>query len=449
MSVTMPAASRTAHPVRRHSWVWWLAAASCVFFGIMAMQFNLALRSDSQAWWSQVQARLTNDVYTYGPTSVQSMHPIYRKVVLAMSSHTALGGLAITLGVLQFVPALRRRFPKAHRAAGGIVLLGVALSMVGAITYLSRTPLTDIFASPSFGLALWALALACLSYVALAVMAIRRRDFRSHMGFMALMMATLLTAPVLRFEWALFGMALPYDMQGINQGVVTSLAVVTNLIMALWMYHIGARDLPMRRRVAVPSMGLLLVLAYVAMAVITHEALLAPWGVDLLSGWRTNIERLPLIAALWGLPAVILAWRVPREVAAVLNAKPVSSMSKTLTVLSALGALAIATRHSQHHVDAIGLTFYWASYGVISLALLVAARFSTREDEPWSLMVLFLSLSAALWPVLWLIGWWCGQPFVVAMWFAATVGAAGLSSNAFLTAFALRLPFGKAAAQTI
>lgn len=116
-------------------------------------------------------------------------------------------------------------------------------------------------------------------------------------------------------------------------------------------------------------------------------------------------------------------------------------MATLLTASCALGAILIAAGHSQHHVDAIGLTFYWASYGVISLGLLAAAHFSTRKDEPWSLMLLFLSLSAALWPLLWLVGWWCAQPFVVAMWFAATVGAAGLSSSAFLTAFALRLPF--------
>ena len=268
MSVTMPATSRTLSTRRITTWVWGLAAASCVFFGVMAMQFNMSLRNDTEGWWSLVQAGLTNEAYTYGPASVHTMYPTYRKVLLAMSSHTALGGMAITLGVLQFVPALRRHYPKAHRAAGGLVLLAVAASMVGAMTYLARTPLTNIFASPSFGLALWALALACLSYIALAVLAIRRRDFRSHMGFMALMMATLLTAPVLRFEWALFGMALPYDMHGINQGVVTSLAVVTNLIMALWMHHIGARDLPMRKRVAVPSMGLLRALAYTSMLVI-------------------------------------------------------------------------------------------------------------------------------------------------------------------------------------
>ncbi len=448
MSVTMPTESRTSNPARRHTLAWGLAGAACVFFGVMAMQFNQSLRNDTHGWWSQVQAGLTNEIYTYGPASVHTMYPTYRKVLLAMSSHTALGGLAMTLGVLQFVPALRRRYPKAHRAASGVVLLGVVVSMMGAMTYLSRTPFTDIYASPSFGLALWALALACLSYVVLAVLAIRRRDFRSHMGFMALMMATLLTAPVLRFEWALFGMALPYNMHGINQGVVTSLAVITNLIMAVWMHHIGAADLPMRRRIAVPSVGLLRVLAYSAMGVIAHEALLAPWGLDLLAGWRVPQEQLPASAALWGLSAIVLAWRVPREIVAVLAERGVSTVSKALTASCALGAIVIASGHSQHHVDAIGLTFYWASYGVISLGLLAAAHYSTRKDEPWSLMLLFLSLSAAVWPLLWLVGWWCAQPFVVAMWFAATVGAAGLSSSAFLTAFALRLPFFHTPAHT-
>lgn len=33
-------------------------------------------------------------------------------------------------------------------------------------------------------------------------------------------------------------------------------------------------------------------------------------------------------------------------------------------------------------VDALGLRFYWAAYGVLSLALLAAACRSRRQDEP-------------------------------------------------------------------
>ena len=60
-----------------------------------------------------------------------------------MSSHTALGGAALTLAVLQFVPALRRRYRLAHRFAGGVVMVGVGASMLGAHSYLARTPLAE------------------------------------------------------------------------------------------------------------------------------------------------------------------------------------------------------------------------------------------------------------------------------------------------------------------
>ncbi len=445
MAVSMSATSATGQQ-RPRAWAWILAAVICVLFGVMAMQFNFALRADDAGWWARVQAAMTSEAYSLGPGSAHLMYPTYRKALAAMTSHTLLGGFAITLGVLQFVPALRRRYRVAHRAVGGIVIVGVGASMIGALTYLVRTPLADIYASPAFGLALWALALACLSAVTAAVLAIRRRDFRSHMGFMALMMAALLTAPVLRLEWAVFGMVLPYDMHEINQGAVSSLAVLCVLIMTLWMHHIGAVDLPARRRMVVPTAALLSLFGYGATAVIVHEGLLAPLGFDLLGAWRGATERLPLIAVIWALPAALLAWRAPREIARVLDDQAITRIGVLLVALSALGAIAITARHDQQPVDALGLCFYWAAYGGLSLLLLLTGLCSRRNDEPWRLMVLFMAIAPTLWPALWLVGWLCGQTYMVSMWFAATVALTTMSAYAFLTAFGVRMPFGAARA---
>lgn len=430
---------------RRVSWAWLLAGATCVLFGVMAMEFNFALRADSANWWAQLQASVTGETYSLGPASAHAMYPTYRESLTAMSSHTALGGAALTLAVLQFIPALRRRYRLAHRLAGGLVMLGVGASMVGALSYLARTPLADIYASPGFGLALWALALACLAYLSLAVLALRRRDYRSHMGFMALMMGTLLTAPVLRIEWALFGITGAYDMDEVNQGVVASLAVLCNLIMALWMHHVGAGDLPARRRASVPTAPLLKFFGYGASAVIVHEGLLAPNGIDLIAAWRAAGESLPAVAAVWALPAAWLAATAPREIARVVAGHTLSRLSYTLLVVTGLTALLIAVLHAEAAVDSVGLRFYWAAYGLVTLALLLAARFSTRADEPWTLLVLFLTLAPVLWPALWLVAWLCAQSFTVAMWFAATVALAAMSANGFITAFGVRLPIGKAA----
>ncbi len=442
MAATMASPSTAQRAAR---WAWTAAALACVLFGVMAIEFNFALRADDSNWWARVQSALTSAAYSLGPASAHAMAPTYRRALAAMTSHTALGGATLALAVLQFAPGLRRRYRRAHRWAGGAVIVGAGASMLGALTYLARTPLSAVYASPAFGLALWALALACLAYLALAVVAIRRRDYRSHMGYMALMMATLLTAPVLRFEWALLGMGSSYDMSQVNQGVVASLAVLCNLIMSLWMHHIDARDLPARARQCVPSLPLLSLYGFGAALVVVLEGVFAPVGLDALHGWRGDAERLPWLAMVWALPAAALAWRAPRDIAAAVAGQTLAASSRALLMMVALAALLLASQLDGRAVDVVGQRFYWASYGLLSLLLLGAARFSTRRDEPWTLLLLFLALAPALWPLLWLVAWLCGQTYMVAMWFAATVALAAMSTQGFLTAFAIRLPFGATA----
>ncbi len=429
-------------------WIWGLAAIGCVAFGIMAIEFTLAVRADRPGWWGMIQAALTSNEYSFGRGSAHQMYPVYRRALQAMTSHTMLGGLALGLGMLQFVPASRRRYPTVHRALGGMVILAVAISMVGALSYLAHTPLQAVYASPGFGLSLWALALVALAYLALAILAIRRRDFRSHMGFMALLMSTLLTAPVLRIEWALFGMALPFDMAAINQGVVSFLALTTTLLMVLWMHHVGAADLPARPREAFIPPLITTVLAWLTILIVAHEALLAPVGIDFLATWRESQARLPMIAVFWGIPTILLAWRAPREIAAAIAGTRATGMSQLLALASAGGALAIAWQQSLYSVDAVGLAFFWVAYGLVIATLVAATSASRRVDEPWTLLWLFLTLTASQWPLLWFIALASGQNFTVAMWLACTIGTAIMVANGFLTAFAIRLPFGASISQS-
>lgn len=407
----------------------------------MAVEFTVAVRADRPGWWAAIQSAVTSREYTLGSGSPALMYPHYRRLIDAMTVHTALGGIAMGLAVLQFVPALRRRRPRLHRAVGAVVILGVFVSMFGTLVYLARTPLAAIYASPAFGLGLWALTLACLSYLVLAILAIRRRDFRSHMGFMALMMSTLLTAPVLRFEWALFGALTPLHMDAVNQGVTSFLGLTTILIMSLWMHQPGADDLPARPRAAVVAPLLTRWLAGTACVVITHEALLAPAGLDLLGAWRAAHERLPSVAALWALPALALAWRAPREIAAAIAGEVPSRVARALALLAAAGALAIALRHTRHDVDAVGLVFYWCALAVITSGLVAAGALSSRRDEPWTLFWLWAALIPAAWPALWLAARAAGQGATVGMSFAVTVGSAAFATIAFMTAFSIRMPW--------
>lgn len=414
---------------------WGLAALLTLAFALTAIEFTVAVRADHPGWWATVQALLAGEDYTLGRASViADMYPHYRSLIGSMSLHTMLGGSAMGLAVLQFVPWLRRRHRLAHRALGGIVIVAVIVSMAGSLTYLAQTPLDRIYASPGFGLVLWGLALATLSWTGLAIAAIRRRDFRSHMGFMALMMANLLTAPMLRVEWALFGALTPFDMHGVNQGATTFLGLVTIMMMATWMAWVGDADLPPRPRALPLASRSLTVLRGSAMLAIVHEALLAPVGVDALAAWRALDERLPLVAALWALPVLWLLWRLPRDLAAVVARRPLPRLTQGLAAASAVGALLIGLAHPLGNADAIGLAIYWTALGSLTLLLLVSGR---RAGSPWAAFWVYLSLIPAAWPALWLVCGMLAQTFTVAAYVAAAIGSATIASFAFMTAFSL------------
>lgn len=93
-----------------------------------------------------------------------------------------LAGVAFGItGPVQFVRALRHRFGRVHRATGRVfVIAGATLGLSGlsllAQVMSERTPLADI-ARGLFGLAL-------LFALALAMVAVRDRDFRRHRAWM-------------------------------------------------------------------------------------------------------------------------------------------------------------------------------------------------------------------------------------------------------------------------
>ena len=424
-----------AAPAGMRRFWWGLAALATIAFAVTAIEFTVAVRADHPGWWASLQALLTSEDYSFGRASVVAdMYPHYRDLIGSLSLHTMLGGGAMGLAVLQFVPWLRRRHRRAHRALGAVVILAVIASMAGSMAYLAQTPLNRIYASPGFGLVLWALALATLAWTGLAITAIRRRDFRSHMGFMALMMANLLTAPMLRIEWALLGMLTPFDMHGVNQGATTFLGLVTVLMMAAWMAWVGDADLPARPRALPLASRSLTVLRGTAALVVLHEALLAPFGLDVINAWREAGECLPPVAGLWGLPVLWLLWRLPRDLAAVIERRALPLPAQVLAAASALGALLIGVTHPLTGDDAIGLAMYWTALGALTLLLLACSR---RAGAPWAAFWVFFALAPSVWPAVWLLCAVLAQAFTVAAYVGAAIGSATVGSLAFMTAFSL------------
>lgn len=447
MADTWTVNDQRASPVRgARRWAWGLAALATLGFAVTAVEFTLAVRADRPGWWAFVQAWLTSEEYSYGRASVVAdMYPHYRALIGSLSLHTMLGGAAMGIAVLQFVPSLRRRHRRVHRALGALVILAVIASMAGALAYLARTPLARIYASPGFGLVLWALALATLAWTGLAIAAIRRRDFRSHMGFMALMMANLLTAPMLRIEWALLGMLTPFDMHGVNQGATSFLGLLTTLMMALWMTRIGDADLPTRARRMPFGPRVLAVLRAAAALAVVHESLLAPFGLDAFAPWRAAAARLPTAAPLWGLPVLWLLWRLPRDLADVVARRTPTQIARALAAASAVGALLVGLAHPLGAADAIGLALYWTALGGITALLLASAG---RAGAPWTVFWVLLPLVPALWPAAWLLCGLLGLSFDVAAYVGVAVGSAAIAGIAFMTAFSLVALPGRAAAES-
>jgi uncharacterized membrane protein len=89
----------------------------------------------------------------------------------------------VLLGAVQFAPAMRRRWPRGHRATGQIV---VACGFVAALSGLWMTQRYPWPAGDGEGLywLRWAVGSAMVAAFVLAIVALRRRDFAAHGAWM-------------------------------------------------------------------------------------------------------------------------------------------------------------------------------------------------------------------------------------------------------------------------
>lgn len=107
--------------------------------------------------------------------------------------HTTFGGLALLLGPWQFVTALRRRYPHAHRWAGRLYVLCCLTSGVAAYPVAFGT-----LAGPVAAAGFASMATAWLATTVMAFAAIRRGRVARHRRWMVLSFALTLSAVTLR-----------------------------------------------------------------------------------------------------------------------------------------------------------------------------------------------------------------------------------------------------------
>lgn len=157
----------------------------------------------------------------------------YEAHTTALLLHVGGGIVAILLGPFQFVPALRKRFLRAHRISGRIYALGCVVSAIAGLIMATRA-----FGGFAAGAGFASLAIVWLITITLAVTRARQRKIPQHREWMIRSFALTLAAFSLRMilmshsiasaqEWT----SLPYiDMYR----ATAWLCWVPNLFIAEW-----------------------------------------------------------------------------------------------------------------------------------------------------------------------------------------------------------------------
>jgi len=403
----------------RHRLLILAAITVVVAFGLMNTSYPWTLIHRQVAWSNVMLSVLVSPDFVSGSPHTPQWLANYSRALGAIATHAGIGGLALSLCALQFIPGLRQRSPRAHRLIGWVAVGTTLLSMVGAIAYLSATPLKQVFGGPTFGIGLWLLAISTLMSIAMGVVTARQRNWREHMGWMTMTGALLLTAPLLRVGDVVVGQLLPVHVDDAANLLVGGLNALGMWACLWWAQRAGQRELPLPAARAVYPPAVWMVIAGLGVALIAHETLLAPLGLDLLAALghpRGASEMLPRAATGWGLLTLLVlpetarvlrddAWhqgdvRMPRSLAAL-------TLAQGLAALYAASPWGAGGWHSYNQAT---LTGVWAVSGAISVLWSLAAlagRLDGRAAHRNRLMGLIHHLAPGAWALMLpLLPWW-------------------------------------------
>ena len=156
--------------------------------------------------------------------------------------HIVASAVYLVLGAGQFLPALRRRYPRAHRIAGRVVLAAGVL-VAGSALWMTLFYAAKPGTGPILYAARVAFGLGMLAFLLLGLLAIRSRDIAGHRAWMIRAYAVGLAAGTQSFTE---GVAIAIFGSGVLPGDLGKLAGwVVNLAIAEWvirrMPHHGLR----------------------------------------------------------------------------------------------------------------------------------------------------------------------------------------------------------------
>jgi hypothetical protein len=406
-----------------------LAVAVTLGFGALAVEHAFALLNGSVEASSHLLARATTDALIFGEQGMRRVHPLYLDVPWRMAAHFFFGGAALLLGALQFVPRWRRRYPRLHRASGLLIWLATLLTMLGALGFLFRASLHEGVSGAGFQIVLWANAITTLVLLYQAVASALSRDFRSHMVWMAMVFASLATAPMLRIDWVLLSYVWTDALwDALNLAGVTFVLAQTVLAMGLWLNFVGDRDLPAKAAGSAWPCLLTWLLCAASAGVVLHEAVLAPNGIDAWGALRPAEDRLPPEAALWAAGMIAALLLLPANWARALHGQRLQAGFSVAVLLAAAGAAVMAVAMSPVSMEAAAGRAFWGGYALLLLVLLAFARWlplTSQNRNAWGVL-----LGSCLWfpllvPGLELIGLVAGATFAEAQVAAFIVGYAG------------------------
>lgn len=170
--------------------------------------------------------------------------PSYQANMIALVSHTVTGSLLMLLGPYLLWTRPRRR-ERRHVIAGRLYLATVFASMTGSATYLVREPLEEAFTGPVFGLALWSILVGTILSAVLAWVSAVRHQIRMHVLWGCLNYGFLMTAPLLRIEWGLFGLiGVGETLEEASPQATINLVTITGTTAVLFALHLTDRMRP-------------------------------------------------------------------------------------------------------------------------------------------------------------------------------------------------------------
>jgi uncharacterized membrane protein len=209
--MTTPAAPAASHRIPR--W-WWVAAPLALFVVGYSLRYVIVGEA----------------------AYVPELRASFKARPLAINAHTLFGPIALTLGLIQLLPAMRRAARwKAHRIIGRVY--GVAAIILAcAGLYLAAYSAGGMITHIGFGL----LALGVLVTVSRGYWSIRRRDVIAHREWMLRSYALIFGAVTLRLWLPLLIIAHQGDFLAAYRWVAW-VSWVPNLLWAEWIIRRGWR----------------------------------------------------------------------------------------------------------------------------------------------------------------------------------------------------------------